>query len=65
MRREVAVCRANTHGILCLAAEEEAEDRMATPTYGTVTPGMVGNRNQPPASPQGFRKSPKMVSAAC
>ena len=29
MRREVAVCRANTHGILCLAAEEEAEDRTA------------------------------------
>ena len=29
MRREMAVCRASTHGILRLAAEEETEDRMA------------------------------------
>ena len=28
MRREVGDCRAQTFGILCLAAEEEAEDRM-------------------------------------
>ena len=29
MRREVGDCRAQTFGILCLAAEEETEDRMA------------------------------------
>ena len=29
MRREVANCRGDTHGILCLAAREETEDRVA------------------------------------
>ena len=29
MGREVANCRGDTHGILCLAAEEEAEERIA------------------------------------